>query len=62
MTHTSPIQAARGRKSRGGGRPRVSEEKIKEIIFLRKMNKSIREIADLLNLSVGCVFKHIEGI
>lgn len=27
MTHTSPIQAARGRKSRGGGRPRVSEEK-----------------------------------
>ncbi|MEZ0585632.1 replication initiation protein, partial [Erwinia sp. STN24] len=60
MTHTSAIQAARGKKSRGGGRPSISEEKINEILLLRKMNKTVREIALLLNLSVGCVFKHIE--
>ncbi|MFP8298787.1 replication initiation protein, partial [Klebsiella pneumoniae] len=62
MTHTSAIQAARGRKSCGGGRPRVNKEKIEKILFFRNMNKSIREIADLLDLSVGCVHKHIEGI
>ncbi|GEM_PF-5200549 len=36
--------------------------KINKITFFQKINMSTSEVVGMLNLSVGCVFKHIEEI
>ncbi|NKC68423.1 recombinase family protein [Vagococcus fluvialis] len=56
---TKGIQEAK-RSGRIGGRPRISEEKIKEIKYLyHKQSYTLREIVEKCDVSLGTAYKYI---
>jgi hypothetical protein len=60
-THTSEIQAARGRKS-GASRLAASEDKRASARLMRAQGQSIRSIAEALGVSVGSVHAWCSGV
>ena len=57
-THSSYIQSLRGKKSRGGGRKKMPEDKILAIKEMVSEGMSYREISKLENVSIGFISKH----
>ncbi|MCP5613298.1 primase C-terminal domain-containing protein, partial [Klebsiella pneumoniae] len=57
-THSKKIQALRGSKSKGGGRPQIEKAKIDEIGKMLAQGFSMRNIAKKIKVSTSTVIKY----
>ena len=60
-THSKKIQALRGSKSKGGGRPQIEKAKIDEIGKMLAQGFSMRNIAKKIKVSTSTVIKYREN-